>query len=196
MGNVIAVAPGQLGAVLKTDAAKLPQAVKRAMLKGAQRGRALLVKLSPVDRGILKNAWRIVKLSSEGENGCEVVNDSPHAGVVERGARPGMKMGPAAIESLTGWVKRVILRTSRPKRGKKAASFADWDAEARSIAYAIARKFEREGMKGRFFVKDALPQLTQWVAETVISEITKYYAKGGGTAYVKAGGSYYKRGGR
>jgi hypothetical protein len=186
----------QLSARLRADAKGAPKAVYQAMFSAAQRGKAFLVERSPVDRGILRNAWKIVRLSSTKE--VELTNDQPYAGVVERGARP-FKISKAGREALTGWVKRKILagniqivkhgastrhmpwkkaraaQLEHKKRGKAWKQAALWalEDEAKSIAFAIAKKFERVGMKGKRFVMKNLPAL----AGLMDAEVTRYLSK-------------------
>ncbi len=103
MANV-RIEPGGLGARLRSDANGMPRVLRLAMFSAAQRGKSYIVGESPVDRGILRNAWKVVKLS----DGAELVNDQPYAGVMERGARP-FKISKEGMEALKGWVRRKIL---------------------------------------------------------------------------------------
>jgi hypothetical protein len=100
----VAIDFDKLGHRIRADAVGSPRAIKQALFSGAQRGKALLVKHSPVDRGQLRNAWRVLKFSA----GVSLSNDQPYAGIMERGARP-FKMSKAGLEALIGWVKRKIL---------------------------------------------------------------------------------------
>jgi hypothetical protein len=99
--SVVNVPPGRLGAFLRSKANALPRAAKGAMTVAAQRGRSVLVKASPVDQGQFKNAWEVQK----DEAGARIENLAPHAGIVERGARPH-KVSAAGVEALRAWVKR------------------------------------------------------------------------------------------
>lgn len=94
----------KLGHRIRSDASGSPRAIKQALFSGAQRGKGLLVKHSPVDRGQLRNAWRVLKF----RDGVSLSNDQPYAGIMERGARP-FKIGLAGLQALIGWVKRKIL---------------------------------------------------------------------------------------
>jgi hypothetical protein len=175
----IDLTPSQLGARLRSDEKGAPKAVQRAMFSAVQRGKAYIVGKTPVDRGILRNAWQVIKLS----DGVELTNDQPYAGVIETGSRP-FKMSRAGILALKGWVMRKIKSGEiAPERRKQVAatktsmkkriSNQTMEKQAESIAYAIAKTFEKIGMKGRRFVMNNLPQL----AELMDAEISRYLDK-------------------
>jgi hypothetical protein len=108
-------------------------------------------------------------------------------------------MSAAGVEALTGWVKRKILagniqmvkhgastrkmawkaaraaQLEHKRRGKVWQKAALWalDDEAKSIAYAIAKKFEKQGMKGKRFVMKNLETL----AGLMDAEIKRYLDK-------------------
>jgi hypothetical protein len=107
----IVIESSQLGARLRSDANELPGVIQRAMFSAAQRGKAFIVSKSPVDRGILKNAWRVVKMS----DGVMLINDQPYAGVMEQGARP-FKISREGREALAAWVMRKLLNGSAQVR--------------------------------------------------------------------------------
>lgn len=166
----IVIESGQLGARLRSDANGLPKVIQRVMFSAAQRGRAFIVSKSPVDRGILKNAWRIVKMS----DGVELINDQPYAGVMEQGARP-FKIGRAGLDSLTAWVLRKIM-SGEMKRSKTS----DLESEAQSIAWAIAKKFEKYGIKGRRFVYNNLSKLAELMDSEINRYLDKFFNRGSG----------------
>jgi predicted metal-dependent phosphotriesterase family hydrolase len=193
MPDTITMTPGQLGARLRADANGAPKAVLNAMFSAAQRGKAFIVDKTPVDRGILRNAWKVIKLSSQME--VQLVNDQPYAGVIERGSRP-FKISPEGIEALTGWVKRKLMREGynntkfgrdtrkmhwkdarkeqlahrKAGAGYKKRVLWELDDQAKSIAWAIAKSWEKLGRKGTRFVYMHLPQL----AELMDAEVKRY----------------------
>lgn len=182
---VIRIEPGKLGVTLRADARNLPRVIRRGMKRGAQRGRTHLVRNSPVDLGVLKNAWDIEEHDFTGGLWLELVNSTLYAGVVERGMRPGFKMSRAGIEALAGWVKRKILggaiKATKRTTISTGAVASDIDAEAHRIAYAIAKKFERVGRKGQFFVRDSMGKLTVFAMDEIMREVNKYFDSGGGS---------------
>lgn len=173
----ISIEPGMLGARLRSDARGAPLAVLRAMRSAAHRGRGLLVKESPVDRGILRVAWRVLRLS----DGVELVNDQPYAGIMERGARP-FKISSAGIFALKGWVMRKLMsgemqgRSSlKTKKLMKRTKTVKLEKMAESIAYAIAKKFEKVGIRGRRFVWRSLPILASLMDDEINRSLTKFF---------------------
>jgi hypothetical protein len=179
----ITIEPGQLGARLRSDGNGLPKVIQRAMFSAAQRGKAFIVDKSPVDRGILRNAWRIVKMS----DGVELINDQPYAGVMEAGARP-FKIGRAGLDALKAWVYRKILNGTivvNKIKNTRHRKLVKWNLEdeASSIAWAISKKFEKVGIKGRRFVYSNLPKLAALMDSEVNRVLGRFFnrATGSGT---------------
>lgn len=195
---VISFKPGELGARLRSDAKGTPKALVKAMKSAAHAGRALLISDSPVYRGILKNAWKVVAFV----DGVELVNDQPYAGVIERGARP-FKISPEGFEALKLWVSRKLLaggntwkwyrseakarskadrRSARKRMGptRKMRVVAEQmaDKEASRIAWAIARKWSRVGMQGKYFVRRNLPQLSHAMDKEVTRFLSEFFNRG------------------
>jgi len=196
----IQMTEGQLGARLRSDANGLPGVVLRATISAAQRGKALLVKQSPVDRGILRNAWKVIKLS--GDRGAELVNDQPYAGIMERGARP-FKMSVEGVFYLKAWVMRKMKagqiipqgastkitwargwdKVSRKAQGQSLIKSKklvmpkgfDLEDEAERIAWAIAKNFEKVGIKGRRFVMKNLLVLAALMDQEVTRYLTTFF---------------------
>lgn len=185
----ITIGAGALGARIRADHKGAPKAVERAILSGLHRGRAYIVGKTPVDRGILRNAWRVIKLST---GGGELVNDQPYAGILERGARP-FKISKAGHEALAGWVFRKILNGTIQvkKAGGRFSSLtgnqrhrhtvkANLEEEADRIAWAIAKKWEKLGMKGKRFVWQALPKLAELMEEEINRSLTNFFNRPAG----------------
>lgn len=200
----ITIGPGALGARIRADYKGSPKALNRAIFSGLQRGKAYIVGKTPVDRGILRNAWKVVRLS---EGGAELVNDQPYAGIVERGARP-FKISSAGIWALKGWVMRMF-KSGRMvpegagtriiwKRGwdkrlasatgrsqikrtiKKRIKKETLEKQAESIAWAIAKTFEKVGMKGKRFVWKELPKLAQLMEEEINRSLNEFFNRPAG----------------
>lgn len=130
----------------------LPKLVEKAMKSGAKRGRRLLVRRTPVDTGQMKNAWRTTGLDD-----FENINDAPHAGIIEGGARPH-KVNRAGRLALERWAMRQL--------GVDANT-------AKAVAAGTIRKLERFGQKGLFIVRDSLPELREEVAREVIRRVRR-----------------------
>lgn len=198
MTTVIHLRPEDLSAVLASHEKNMPRAIRDGLSMAAHRGRALLVRMSPVDMGVYKNSWR-VRHSSNGLP--DILNDAPHAGIVELGARPH-HVSAEGIEALTAWVKRHIGTPTqgphwqRPNYGPKlpsqpgpkmprraGASLPSVDKEARAMAWAIAKKIEKYGQVGYYVVERAMPQLARFAVQEVSRSVTKLINSGGGGNY-------------
>lgn len=107
---------------------------------------------APVDRGTYRRSWRYDDLP----NGAQITNSVPYASVIEGGRRPGARQPPT--EALVGWVKRKGLVKGR---GKSA------DAEARGVAFIIARAIAKRGLPAKGVLKRALERLRTEVEEAV-----------------------------
>lgn len=185
----ITISSGALGARIRSDHRGAPKAVERAIFSGLHRGRAYIVGKTPVDRGILRNAWKVIRLST---GGAELVNDQPYAGIIERGARP-FKISKEGREALAGWVFRKLLQGSIQvkKAGGRFSSLtgnrrhkhlvkANLEQEADQIAWAIAKKFEKLGMKGKRFVWKELPKLAELMEEEINRSLNSFFNRPSG----------------
>lgn len=181
MPETITMTEGQLGARLRSDATGSPKAVFRAMVSAAQRGKSFIVGKSPVDRGILRNAWKVIKLSSKGI--VELTNDQPYAGIMERGARP-FKISSEGLAALKWWVIRKLrsgeMQVKGTKHRKRRSYNKKLEQEATGIAYAISKKFERVGIKGKRFVMNNLTQLAQLMDSEVKRSLANFFNRSHG----------------
>ena len=161
MAGSIKIGHQHLKAELKARARLMPRLIVRAQKRAANRSRVALVRKTPVDRGQMKNAWRVAGDARysprKGRAPIRIVNDAPYAGVVERGARPH-KVSRAGRESLEDWARRK-LGVSRK--------------EAKAISFAIAKKLEKEGQKGLFIVQEALPEMRRTLQKEFESLLRK-----------------------
>jgi hypothetical protein len=141
------------GVMLEDVGKEVRAAASRGLLAAAHRTVAHIVGSiipslphPPVDRDIYRAAWRAKK---DGD-GAVVENLAPHAGFIEYGVRAGsVKQGRAMIDALTEWVKRKGIggRTVTSAGGKTRHVKAS-DAEARGIAWAIAKSMQKRGIFG------------------------------------------------
>ena len=184
--SVIKLTPDQLAETLQHHQEQIPAAIQGGVLLAAHRGRALLVKRSPVDQGVYKNSWQV---RSMGAIGALLFNDAPHAGIIEQGARPHA-VSREGIEAIKAWAKRKLvltgpakaprlkmfgLKIKRPRRSPGAGSaksgkwaLQDWaDEEATRIAFAIAAKLKKEGQRGLFLVANAMPDIVEFLKQEI-----------------------------
>lgn len=188
----------QLSVRLRADAEKSPAVVKRAMFSAAQKARSFIVKQTPVDRGLMRVAWKVIRLST----GVELVNDQPYAGVMERGARP-FKISQLGVWALKAWAMRKLrsgqivvsgqmVRISWARGWKKRMRIAKGESlitrkvrkrisktqiekQAESIAYAVAKTFEKVGIRGRGFVLKNLPFLASMMDQEFVRSLSKFF---------------------
>lgn len=90
----------------------------------------------PVDRGTYRRQF----MTQDVPGGAVVYNPTKYAGVLELGRRPGGKQPPTSV--LIDWVIRKGLVGNKPGRTKVSKSQR---AEARGIAFVIARKMKEKG---------------------------------------------------
>lgn len=172
------------------------RAVARGALAGAHRGRALIVKRTPVDMGPLKAGWRVVPGADDFEGLSDVlatlVNHERHIGPVENGARPH-PVSPEGWTAIYEWVRRHY-RGSKSRgyklggkgRMRRQGAGADpnrpfhgSDPEVTEITNAIAWKLRTQGQKPTFFVKRSLEDLKAVMAGEI--ERALAHAQDGGS---------------
>lgn len=121
--------------LLRKQATEMPKQARKGLRQGIRRGKALLVRRTPVYLGEMRNSYQ--------DSDTRIRNDAPHAGVVERGARPhGVSAeGRAEIEQ---WFMR--------QRGLD-------EKRAKAAAWGYIQKLKVEGQEGEFIVEKALDEL-------------------------------------
>lgn len=192
MSVVIRLTPEQLSKTLRSHEKTLPKAIADGITKSAHRSRTVLVRKSPVDLGQYKNSWRVTGTGAA----SAIVNDAPHAGIIEKGARPH-GVNRAGIEALTAWALRKLVSGEMASKLKADNTrqyknqYGTWGArkgrrrsaalekEAKGIAFAIAAKLKKEGQKGRFIVEGSMPQLVKILQIEVAKQIREALSKKG-----------------
>lgn len=168
--------------------AEIKRAAQRAISDGAvaaaKRGRGHLARQTPIDQRDMKRAWAAFGPVTK-EILARIENDAPHAGVIERGARPH-GVSEEGEERIRQWVRRKILRGVRAhtfSRGKNKGQtvfrrFAKGkrDPEVERVVGAIIHKLQIEGQKGTFFVERAVPLIAQWAGKAIIRSLRKELA--------------------
>lgn len=185
----IRVSPGQLGAVFRGQARRGKKMLEGAMQLAAQRGRSLLVPRTPVDLGQLKAAWRVRRV----DGGWVLINEAPHAGIMEVGARPH-EVDEEGREALAQWVRRHIpvvetyvntpkgvFRTKTKATRREAMPGNEPREEIDKIVDAICYRLRARGYKGKFFVRESLPELRAFVGEEVSAAMARHVNNIGGS---------------
>lgn len=159
MSVTVHVKIGDLGRRLKLDGEARAKALRVGMRRGADRGVAHLVRQSRavVYMGQFMNSWRREDYTADK---ITIRNDAPHAGVIERGARPhGVSV--EGQEALLRWVEL--------KMGPVE--------DARGIVWAICQRIRRDGVKGHFIVRDAMDELVRLARVEVEREMNQAAGK-------------------
>lgn len=172
MGAVIEIRPEDVAGALQHGEAEVRRAVARGALAGAHRGRALIVKRTPVDMGPLKAGWKVRPGAAEFA-GLEtelarLINDAPYVALVEIGTRPH-KVNPEAWLAIYEWVRRHFrggelggrgrMRTQRRTPESDTRPFHGPDPVISQITNAIVWRIRRHGSKPRWFVRNSLDEL-------------------------------------
>lgn len=97
-------------------------------------------------------------------DGSTVINDAPHAGIIELGARPH-PVSKEGVLAIAAWVRRKL----HPKdesgsviMGKNGKPKKFGEDAALRIAYAIAENIKKFGQKPHYVMMNALPQAREF----------------------------------
>jgi hypothetical protein len=158
---------------------KMHKAALKGLLSAAQRTVSVIQTeiipredRAPVDRGVYRAGWRARKL----DDGALVYNNTPHAGIVEYGARAeNIKVGKRMIDALTEWIirKGLVGRASARDSAGRFSKSQQVNA-ARQIAWAIATSMKKKGIfggKGLGILKKARLRIPELIEEEVRREI-------------------------
>jgi hypothetical protein len=169
---VIEVPLSGLEAALDRTERKVRRAIARGALAGAHRGRAVVVRVTPVDLGPMKAGWKVNPGTADFEGDLDgvlatLVNNSPNIAAVELGSRPH-PMSPEGWTAIYEWVRRhyrggklggkgrmrprlETTVTMRPYHGE--------DPVISEVTNAIVHRIAVKGTPARLFVKNALPEI-------------------------------------
>jgi hypothetical protein len=171
--------PGQVAGAVKRTAAAVREAIRVGAIRGAERGRAFVVRQTPVDQGQLKASWKVrpsmaaAAATRGAQMLAELVNDAPHAGIVERGARPH-PVSPEGWMAIYDWVVRhrqelgIVTAGGNARRVKAGTKVINpilqgggvgLDPEIGAITNAIVWKLKTRGQVPTYFVRGSLETL-------------------------------------
>ena len=180
MGHVLNV--HDVGEAVRMSDAAVRRALAVGAERGAERGRSFIVRQTPVDQGQLKASWRVLpRLSAAVKAGsqvlAELMNDAPHAGIVERGARRH-SVSPEGWMAIYDWVMRhraelgIVTASGAPKRARKSKApipsavgahvpggGVGLDPQVAYVTSGIVFKLRQRGQKATYFVRDSLEAL-------------------------------------
>jgi len=133
----------------------------------------------PVDRGTYRRSFKVQDIT----DGVVIYNFAPHAGVIERGRRPG-RMPP--IDVIQAWVRRKHIGATftgpvqrsvsvRSKLGGRKKSVGGRkgaiEAQQRNIAFRIARKIGARGLPAHHILDRTVETLTPIVEKKIAEEL-------------------------
>lgn len=193
--HVIRVGVDELPRVLERGEQRFEKALLRGSRRGAERARAIMVKRTPTDQGQLRASWKVVIR----DGAAELINDAPHAGIVEMGARPH-KVSAEGWAAIYEWVRRhpqLYSGNGRDEQGRftgrrrgnsptvaqlaTQGPFRGLDPEISGITWAIVRKLNREGQKPTFFVLRSLDECRGVLVIEIERAIARAMAQGAGS---------------
>jgi hypothetical protein len=162
----IQIKAGEVGAVLNALARRIPVHVERGLRVAAERGMTHLREKSPVGAsGVYRAAWTVHRELG----GWVIENDAPHAGIIERGARPH-KVSAEGWNAIYLWVRRVLAWQIKAEKADRRFYFKrrkSLDEIATDITWAIVKKIEKYGQRPRWIVRDSMPLLTAWMGTEI-----------------------------
>ncbi len=164
----------------QTNSGRRQRVFRAAAVIAAQRTRTALVAKTPTDMGIMRNAWKVVR---KADTEVRIENLAPHAGIIERGARPH-GVNAAGVQALREWVirKGLVTYSRGPGRGKegparlvsitkKQAASERYSAEVEAIVWGIVKKLKEKGQKGLFIARNLVPDATKWLGYEFLRQL-------------------------
>ena len=157
--SVKRVSANRVGPEMRAALKKVRTGIAMGTQRAALRGRAHMVRATPVDQGELRASWFVD--ATPGSRGVmtELNNKAPHAGIVEHGARPH-PVSREGWESIYEWARRHFTGSGeRDKDGR--------DKKLTGITWAIVKKIKTEGQKPTYFIKNELDTLGSFAAQEI-----------------------------
>jgi hypothetical protein len=164
----------------------LRQALAYGSRAGAERARAFIVKETPGDLGQLRASWKIEQtyaaqveraiLSTDGTL-ASLINDAPHAAVVEFGAKPH-GVSAEGWQAIYEWARRHARDARgrmrpRPRGGDSGRPFTGPDPVITGITNAIVHKLRTQGQRPRLFIRNNLGMMRYLMATELAHAIER-----------------------
>jgi hypothetical protein len=131
----------------------------------------------PVNTGDYKRAWKVKNIV----DGAMFFNPTVQAGVIDDGRRPGYGVSREGQEALARWAHLhgmdrfdSNLGLRRRVKGRDAQA-----AQARAVAFLIARAIKARGLPAKNVLRSAQPKITEMVIADVNAAIEKELHAGG-----------------
>lgn len=160
-----------VGVVWRGAAEDARAAANVALLRAALRSVAIVAQATPADTGEARAAWRV-----EPGNFTEparLVNDAPHAGILEAGARPHW----TPLMPLLRWLVRKIGADGKGGR-RTFTDLSEVDGAVVAMARGIQAKIARDGNKAYGMVAKNLDRLAN-IARDEVEAAIKRGSRGG-----------------
>lgn len=137
---------------LKKYSEKSIEVYKQTVVETLVDSMAMLVESSPVDTGLYAQSWRM----DVNEKRALLGNISPHAAVIEFGARPFTPpLGP-----LLNWARRALKKP-------------ELDDHCWALAKYVQNKISEEGMEPKHILGDAIEKITEDILSRLKTKLGK-----------------------
>jgi len=156
--------------------------LKNGIRRGAARGRGILVRRTPVDTGQAKAGW--MEQQGFGDVLWKIVNDAPHIGIIENGARPHA-VSDVGILAIEQWVSRhpdIVAqaqdsgaRTNTSRPSARASRMLTVDQAIKAVTMGIVWKLRHEGQRPTYFIKNSMEDLREAMASEVSRELRSFF---------------------
>lgn len=107
-----------------------------------------------VNTGQYKRSWKFQELP----DGGKLFNNAPYAPIIEYGRRPGKGISQVGQIAVATWAMRRL--------------GVDY-SQAKGIAFCLSRKYKRVGLKGRYVLRDSLPEIETAINAEVKTQIDR-----------------------
>lgn len=171
--SVIRTTPERVRKEIERNFRGSTKAVRRGALAAAHRGKTMIGHHTPGDLGQLALSWRVQR-HGRGREIAALLNDAPHAGVVEGGARPH-KVSPEGWWAIYEWVERHFPEAADEDGGTDQYGN---DPGFSRVTWAIVKKIGREGQKATYFVRNKIPAFVRITQIEVGRELAKHARRG------------------
>ena len=153
------ISPHQVSSELRAHAQRTERALVRASRAAALIGERVVVEATPSDTGEARRGWRVVLMP----DGAELVNDAPHALILEFGSLPHRP----PLMPILRWVMRVAFD------GQAIDDIGAAPPEAVAMARAVVEKIASEGTEPHWMVRSNLARLGKILAQTTQFELER-----------------------
>jgi hypothetical protein len=186
--DVITIGIDQLPEALRRGEQRFEKALARGLRMGAERGRGIIVRRTPMDLGQLRASWKV----KAHDMVAELINDAPHIASVELGARPH-KVSAEGWKAIYEWVRRHpemygeerarsgVQRDEHGRfksNGDELGPFRGLDPQISRITWAIVKKIEKFGQKPTFFIRESMDVLREALIKEVERQLARAMQKG------------------